>query len=428
MLAAVVLTAAVPAFAQTSPPADGDEAEGEWEEVAPGEGAGAVEGEWDDATPAERDAAEGEWEEVAPGEGDATEGEWEEGPADGAASETDAPSVDDKAQPVAGPTEAAPTEVEGTKAEGTAPATDDAAPTEAQDDITIKNAGDVPIAEVGEQPDAAVQGERPTRRVGEAFPLTRREPLLGQWGFEVDIHYGLVGTGPTRLTNDVRFGIFDWWEIRTSFAPYPAALMSRFKIGSQQGLLGALILDGGLASLDAGVRLVEDEGESQVGPRAHFEGGLAYARALGPSFSVYASGRFRYRASPLDDDAQNVIAFDAHFTYDVLNNLAFTLGLGYSEVIGTPVREVAVNMAEVDRPGMAHFLLRDDGWSRAVTVPIAITYGRVDSFDVDLFITPRVYPQFDVVFGAGIRWRIAEIFNTKKLVGVDTDLFDTSPR
>ena len=35
-----------------------------------------------------------------------------------------------------------------------------------------------------------------------------------------------------------------------------------------------------------------------------------------------------------------------------------------------------------------------------------MTYGRVDTFDVDLFVTPRIWPEFDVLFGAGLRMRI----------------------
>ena len=30
----------------------------------------------------------------------------------------------------------------------------------------------------------------------------------------------------------------------------------------------------------------------------------------------------------------------------------------------------------------------------------------LESFDVDVFFTPRLWPQLDVIFGAGLRWRI----------------------
>jgi hypothetical protein len=243
-------------------------------------------------------------------------------------------------------------------------------------------------------------------RVGDATPLSRRSPLPKQFTVEADLHYGLVGTGPTRFTNDIRFGIFDWWEVRTTLTPYPAALMSRFMLGSQDGLLGAFLFEGGLAAWDAGLRLVTDDTEPEVGVRFHFEAAIAYSRAIGERLSIWGEARFRYRYSMLSNDEQNAVAGAFQVTYDLIKNLSVTGGLGYAEVIGSPVRELSINFTETDRPGMAHYLLRNDGWSRSVTIPLAITYGRIDSFDVDVFVTPRVYPQFDILFGAGIRWRI----------------------
>ena len=269
-------------------------------------------------------------------------------------------------------------------------------------------------------------------QVGDPIPLTRREPTVSQFTFEVNMHYGLVGSGPTRYTNDIRFGLFDWWELRTAFLPYPTSLMSRFRIGSQQGSFGALVLDGGLANFDAGLRLEQGlDQQLDVGARFHFEVGVAYTKALAKKFSVFTMARYRYRYSQLDDegelrlgpvalpiptnrklfqagetDEQNAVSFDLNLTYDLLPNLAVTAGFGYAEVVGTAVREISVNFAETDRPGMNHFLVRNDGWSRSVTLPAALTYGVVDTFDVDVFVTPRIWPQFDVLFGAGLRWRI----------------------
>ena len=37
----------------------------------------------------------------------------------------------------------------------------------------------------------------------------------------------------------------------------------------------------------------------------------------------------------------------------------------------------------------------------------ALTYGRTESFDVDLFGNFRMWPEFGVLAGAGLRWRIA---------------------
>jgi hypothetical protein len=331
-----------------------------------------------------------------------------------------APVGDDEIAPISDDAEDAPVADEGQGAEAPAPNssgpvdaaaprapaadaatstsstdTSSAAESAADDDGDSKNIIDGTIADLSR-----------SWRVGDATPLSRRSPLPKQFTIEADLHYGLVGTGPTRFTNDIRFGIFDWWEIRTTLTPYPAALMSRFMLGSQDGLLGAFLFEGGLAAWDAGLRLVTDETEPEVGVRFHFEAAVAYSRAIGERLSVWGEARVRYRYSMLSEDEQNAVAGTIQLTYDLIKNLSVTGGLGYAEVIGSPVRELSINFTETDRPGMAHFLLRNDGWSRSVTVPLAITYGRIDSFDVDVFVTPRVYPQFDILFGAGIRWRI----------------------
>ena len=41
---------------------------------------------------------------------------------------------------------------------------------------------------------------------------------------------------------------------------------------------------------------------------------------------------------------------------------------------------------------------------------MSLTYGLSDSFDVDVFITPRVYPQLDAILGAGLRLRFVDPF------------------
>ena len=251
-------------------------------------------------------------------------------------------------------------------------------------------------------------------RLGDPIPLTRREPTLPALGVEVDLRYGLVGTGPTRFVDDIRFGVLDWLELRTSLAPYPASLMARARLGSRTGPFGAFLLEGGLAHWDAGLRLVPDSGEAEVGMRFHFEAAAAWTWSFLDRFSLYTSAHYRYRLSLLSEDDQHAIAALGMVTYDLLPWLAVSGGLGYAQTLGTPVREIAVGFVETDRPGMSHFLLRDDvhakdldeGLERySVTVPLALTYGRTESFDVDLFCTPRVFPKFDVVFGAGIRWR-----------------------
>jgi hypothetical protein len=55
---------------------------------------------------------------------------------------------------------------------------------------------------------------------------------------------------------------------------------------------------------------------------------------------------------------------------------------------------------------MSHLLARDEGSFWSVTIPVTMTYGRIENFDVDLFCTPRVLPELGILLGAGIRLRI----------------------
>jgi hypothetical protein len=257
---------------------------------------------------------------------------------------------------------------------------------------------DAVVAVVDEDPDAP--------RLGDPLPLTRREPTVGAKGLEVSIRYGLVGSGPTRFINDLRYGITDWLELRTSFQPFPSSLMARVQIGRQQSRLGAFLLEGGLAHLDVGLRIVPDLGEQEVGIRAHLETSAAHAIALGDVFSLYSSAHYRYRMSGLTNDEMHAISADTQLTYDLLPYLSLSAGVGFAAAMfDTGVKEIVVNFVETDRPGMNHFLLRDDGENFSVTLPLAMTYGRTESFDVDIFCTPRLGPKLDVVFGAGVRWR-----------------------
>ena len=259
-------------------------------------------------------------------------------------------------------------------------------------------------------------------RFGEALPLSRRSPMLKALEFGVNVRYGLVGTGPTRFVNDLRFGITDWLEVRSSLTPYPSSLMLRASLFEKQKGLGTFIIDGGLANFDAGLRLVTDEGEPQVGLRAHLETGIAHDISLGKRFSLFTSARYRIRVSGLDNDDQQAFSVDTQLTYDLTRTLSVSGGLGAAFAL-TPVREIAINFVETSRPGMNHILLRDDEQTSSVTIPLAITYGRTESFDVDVFCTPRVFPEVGVVFGAGLRWR----FGFAKNEGVSVDEVAPSP-
>ena len=253
----------------------------------------------------------------------------------------------------------------------------------------------------------AVVPEKHERRVGDPIPLTRREPTLHALGFMVGVRYGLVGTGPTRFVDDVRFAVTDAIEVRTDLLPYPSSLMLRARFGSEQtSPYGALLVDAGLAHWDAGFRIVPDTGESAVGMRFHFEGGLGWAKAIGERFALTAQAHYRYRLSLLKDDNEHAVGVDGHVTYDLLDSLAVAGGLGIATTIGTPVRELSINFVETDGPGISHLLARDEGGQQSVTIPLSLTYGRVENFDVDLFCTPRVWPELGVLFGAGVRLRL----------------------
>jgi hypothetical protein len=254
---------------------------------------------------------------------------------------------------------------------------------------------------------AATEAAAP--RYGDSIPLSQREPTLSQFALEADLHFGLVGSGPTQLTNDLRFGLFDWWELRTSLAPYPASLMSRFKLGSQRGPWGAFVLDAGLAYFDAGLRLIPEEDELPVGLRFHVESSVAYSRSLGRSVSLYAALHWRHRASTLSKDDQGVLGADASVSWDVMQNFSLTAGLAISQIIYGEARELSIQFVEAGRPGLSHFLIRTDQINRSLTLPLSLTYNLVDSFDVDVFVTPRVHPQFDVLLGAGLRVRVLDV-------------------
>ena len=250
--------------------------------------------------------------------------------------------------------------------------------------------------------------------LGVAIPLSRREPTLSPFQLEGGFRYGLVGTGPTRFVDDLRFSWAEGVELRTSFSPYPSSLMLRLQAGKSASDFGAWVIDAGIANWDAGWRLVVDTGEAEVGARVHWEVVLAWQKVLTDKLSWFNASHLRYRMSGLSDDDQNAVAFESVLTYDLMSSFSVSGGLGYARTLGTPVREVAISFVETGRPGITHFLVRDDVLNedlpeadarQSVTIPLALTYGTTESFDVDLFCTPRIFPKFDIVFGAGLRIR-----------------------
>src|SRR5436305_1908828 len=129
--------------------------------------------------------------------------------------------------------------------------------------------------------------------VGLPTPFSRREPTLTQWQWEGSAHLGLVGTGPTRIADELRFAPLDWLELRTAFLPYPSSLMARVRIGSDADRYGALVLDAGVAHFDFGFNVAGLTTESRVGLRAHLETGLAWDVATSETTRIVVQARAR---------------------------------------------------------------------------------------------------------------------------------------
>ena len=276
--------------------------------------------------------------------------------------------------------------------------------------------GALAAAQPAEQPAAQLAEqleEEGLLQIGEAVPMTRREPTLPALSFEIDGHYGLVGTGPTTGTVDLRMSLFDWWELRTGVMPQAAGVISRFRIGSVHDPLGAFLVEAGLAGvelalLDLGGLAEDDEDNAAV--RFYLEAGLGYQAALGDRFGVSANLRYRGRLSTIDDDGEHIFAGDARVSWDLPGHVTLGGGVAAAYALGE-VREPSVAFVEVGQPGISHFLVRIDEHGQSLTFPLSMSYGLSDSFDVDVFVTPRVYPQLDAILGAGLRLRFIDPFD-----------------
>jgi len=258
-----------------------------------------------------------------------------------------------------------------------------------------------------EQAGASDELEESLLQIGEATPMTRREPTLPALSVELDGHYGLVGTGPTTGTVDLRFSLFDWWELRTGLLPQPLGLLSRFRIGSVNAPLGAVLVEGGLSGLELGFIAEDDANNAAI--RFYVDAGVGYQRALGDRFGVLANLRYRGRYSTVADDGEQLIAGDARLLWDLPGHVSLAGGIAAAYAL-TDVREPSVAFVEVGQPGLTHFLTRLDGHRESVTVPLSMSYGLSDNFDVDVFITPRVWPNLDAHLGAGLRLRFVDLF------------------
>jgi len=244
----------------------------------------------------------------------------------------------------------------------------------------------------------------PAQSFGQPVPLSQRSVLLPQWGLEVDLRYALVGTGPTRFIDDIRFAPLDWLELRTALNPYPDSLMLRLAWGELRQL-GVVSIDGGLYKLDLGLRLDPAEAAQVAGLVVGSLGaGLAYDRAITTRGRLHLKGRVQQRVSNEDGLDQTMVMGAAWGDYDLARFLGLSVGLGYGQVVAGEVKDFTVNFAELGRSGFSTMIDRDN--DRSATLGLGLTYARTESFDVDLFATVRYWPEPGTIFGAGVRWRL----------------------
>lgn len=245
---------------------------------------------------------------------------------------------------------------------------------------------------------------QPKLTFGQPVPLSRRQVLLRPMGFEVDLRYGLVGSGPTRFIDDIRFAPLDWLELRSSLGPYPDSLIVRLAFGGLGGL-GTFSVDGGLVKLDLGLRLNPAEREAVKGIIAGNAGiGAAYDRTLGRVGRVHAKLRVQQRYSTDDGFGQTVAMAAIYGDVDFAQYFGCTAGLGYGQLLVGQVHDLSVDFDEIGRTGFSTMI--DQEHNRSATLMLGITYARTESFDVDVFATTRYWPDPGMLFGAGLRWRL----------------------
>lgn len=304
---------------------------------------------------------------------------------------------------------------------------------------------------------------------GDPTPYSRRPPSNRFLTFETDLKYALVGTGPTRFVNDIRFSVVDWVEFGTQLGPViiPERLTMRVNAGFWKKM-GRIGFEGGFHKLDVGLRLFPEEGEDRgfnpnIVPSINAVGAVTYDLPIWDRFSIHFSARAQQRMQhslrgvldgnfkdPLD---QFAFQLAAQGTWDITSQLSMTVGTAYGTAIdnrmfkdvfnrarnGTApwddpelprldwqkgmdrrdpfsvldtrgkcgenkTRTLFVDFVETARPGYATLVDRDNNCSLSFSG--ALTYGRTESFDVDLFGALRAWPTMGGLFGAGIRWRI----------------------
>lgn len=246
--------------------------------------------------------------------------------------------------------------------------------------------------------------QRAALSFGDPVALSRRPVILPAMHFEFAFRYGLVGDGPTRFVNDLRFAPLAWLELRTSLNPYPDSLMLRLAYGELDGP-GTFSFDAGLYKLDLGLRLNPQEAEAIKGVIVvNLGAGLGYDHSITQRGRLHSVLRFQQRHSNIDGWDQSAILGAAWGDLDMTKYLAFSLGLSYARVLGGESKDFVINFSEAGRGSFSSLL--DFENPEALSSSISMTYARTERFDVDIFSTQRLWPEPGILFGAGLRMRL----------------------
>jgi hypothetical protein len=264
--------------------------------------------------------------------------------------------------------------------------------------------------------------------------------------------------------------VVDFLEFKTQLGPVvlPETLMVRLSLGPWRRL-GRVGFEAGLHKFDVGLRLFPDTGESRglnpdILPSINVAGAVTYDLPIWTRFSVHASARVQQRFQHslkglVQRDLQNPLdqwSGQLHVagSFDVTPGLGITAGLAYGQALDNSVvdgvaerarrgtlpwadplfpqldvetarerenalrvvdtrgvcaenrtRTLFIDFAEIARPYYASLVDREVNCSLSISG--ALTYGRTESFDVDLFSAFRLWPELGVLMGAGVRLRIA---------------------
>ena len=128
---------------------------------------------------------------------------------------------------------------------------------------------------------------------------------------------------------------------------------------------------------------------------------MAYGQANDNQVFSDAAGRTLGGTPPWDDPIFPRVTLQKAIDRRDPGSLIYTR----EQCLEGKTKTLFIDFAELGRPGYSTMVDREMNCS--ATLMGALTYGRTESFDVDLFGATRVWPAFGWLFGAGVRWRIA---------------------